>query len=89
MHGKHIVLLCLCFGILLAAGLFAQTENLTHSWTFNDGTTNDYVGGLKGTLMGNASVTEGVLWISDLDQWMEMPGDSIALNTYDEITLEI
>lgn len=80
--------------ILIAAGsLFAQgvdpgTENLTHSWTFEDGTADDRIGDAHGWLEGGAAVTDGVLWIADQGQYMEMPGDVIALNTYDAVTLE-
>ncbi|HDQ45942.1 MAG TPA: T9SS type A sorting domain-containing protein [bacterium] len=79
--------------LALAVGLVAQgvdpgTANLTHSWLFEDDTANDDVGGAHGTLVGGATVTEGLLWLSDQGQWMEMPGEVIALNTYSEITLE-
>jgi hypothetical protein len=73
---------------IIAQGVDPGTQNLRHSWTFNDGTANDYVGGANGTLMGGANVVEGTLSL-DADQWMEMPADVISLNTYDEITLEI
>jgi hypothetical protein len=72
--------------------LFAQvdpgTENLTHSWTFEDGTPNDYVGGANGTLEGGAFVEDGALVTANLNQWMAMPADVIELNAYPEITLE-
>ncbi len=72
---------CAYTGGRLAQGIDPGAQNLTHSWTFNDGTANDYVGGLSSTLIGGASVnTEGVLWTSDQDQWMEMPGGLIALD---------
>ena len=79
--------------VLLLAGLgFAQTdpgtENLKHSWTFEDGTTDDHVGGVNGTLVGEALVTDGVLWLSQLGDWMELDGEAIAIYDYDEITLE-
>ena len=64
------------------------TSNLTHSWTFDDGTANDYVGHLTGKLVGGASISGGALQTSAQGQWMEMPADSIALNTYKEVSLE-
>ncbi len=85
---------CLLAAILmLTEGLFAQgvdpgTANLTHSWTFNDGTANDYIGNANGILMGGAGVEGGSLFMYDKSQWMEMPADTIALNTYNEVTLE-
>ncbi len=75
-------------GIVFAQGVDPGTENLTHSWLFNDATANDYVGGANGTLMGNAEVWDGVLFLGELDCWMEMPADVIALNTYEEVTIE-
>lgn len=91
MRPKSVVLSL--FLIIVAGSLFAQgvdpgTENLTHSWTFEDGTANDHVGEADGWLEGGAAVVEGVLWIADQGQYMEMPGDLIALDTYDAITLE-
>jgi hypothetical protein len=75
-------------GSLFAQGVDPGTENLTHSWTFNDGTANDYVGSANGTLMGGAGIEEGSLFMYDINQWMEMPADSIAINTYNEVTIE-
>lgn len=75
-------------GSLFAQGVDPGTENLTHSWTFNDGTANDYVGSANGTLMGGAGIEAGSLFMYDINQWMEMPADVIALNTYNEITIE-
>jgi len=59
-----------------------------HSYTFEDGTANDSVGEAHGTLVGGAVVADGALLTTAQEQWMEMPGDVIALNTYSEITLE-
>jgi len=59
-----------------------------HSYTFEDGTANDSVGDANGVLMGDAYVDGGALVTVDQDDWMEMPGDVIAMNTYSEITIE-
>ena len=61
---------------------------LTHSWKFEDGTANDYIGHANGTLIGGATIEGGVLVTFAQGQYMELPSDSIALNTYSEITLE-
>ncbi len=86
-----ILAILILTGSLFAQGVDPGTENLTHSWTFNDGTANDYVGGANGTLMGGengpAEIWEGSLFTSYPDQWMEMPADQIAINTYDEVTI--
>jgi hypothetical protein len=59
-----------------------------HSYTFEDGTANDSVGGADGVLVGGAAVVDGALVTGAQDQWMEMPGDVIALSTYSAVTLE-
>jgi hypothetical protein len=64
-------------------------KNLTHSWTFTDTTTNDYVGGANGTLMGGAYLSDGSLWTDNSGSWMEMPADKIAMNTYKAVTIEM
>jgi hypothetical protein len=73
--------------------LFAQvdpgTQNLRHSWTFDDGTTNDYVGGANGILMGGAMVRDGALVTAELDQYMDILAEDVALQTYTEITVEV
>jgi hypothetical protein len=78
--------------LILTVNLFAQTDpgtqNLTHSWTFEDGTANDYVGGANGTLMGGAVIADGALLATNLNQWMAMPADVIELNAYPEVTIE-
>jgi hypothetical protein len=75
-------------GAVYARGIDPGTQNLTQSWKFNDRTADDHIGGANGTLTGDAEVFDGTLVFSDKDQWMEMPGYAIALNTYQEITLE-
>ena len=61
---------------------------LTHSYTFEDGTAKDSVGGADGTLVGGAAIVDGAMVTTAQDQWMEMPGDVIAMNTYNEVTIE-
>ncbi|MBN1892895.1 hypothetical protein JW906_00290, partial [bacterium] len=45
-----------------AQGTDPGTADLKHSWTFEDGTANDYVGGANGTLVGDASIEDGSLF---------------------------
>ena len=59
-----------------------------HSYTFEDGTANDSIGEAHGTLMGDAKIENGSLVTVDQNDWMEMPGDVIAMNTYSEVTIE-
>lgn len=64
------------------------TDNLVHSYTFDDGTANDSVGNANGTLEGDATVSGGSLVLDGIDDWMSMPGSVIALNTYSELSIE-
>jgi hypothetical protein len=59
-----------------------------HSYNFEDGTANDSVGDANGTLVGNAAVVNGSLVLDGNGDWMAMPGDIIAINTYAEVTIE-
>jgi len=78
--------------ILLLVGLSATAAwaNLqpVHSWTFDDGTANDSVGEAHGTLIGGAAIVDGAMVTTAQDQWMEMPGDVIDINSYDAVTIE-
>jgi hypothetical protein len=60
-----------------------------HSYTFEDGTANDSVGSAHGTLVGDAAVVNGQLVLDGDGDWMDMPGDIIAMNTYEELTIEV
>ena len=64
-------------------------DNLVHSYTFEDGTANDSLGGADGTLVGDATVVDGSLVVDGDGDWMEMTGDAIAINTYSAMTLEL
>jgi hypothetical protein len=79
------------FILLSAASLFAQMnpgiQNLKHSWTFEDGTANDYLGGANGYLMNGAKVKDGAL-VTDSLQYLELPAEDVALQTYQEFTCE-
>jgi len=63
-------------------------DNLVHSYTFENGTANDSVGTAHGTLAGDATISNGSLVLDGVDDWMSMPGDVIALNTYSELSIE-
>ncbi len=86
MHYKSFTLffiLMLVASSITIAQVDPRIINLTHSWKFEDGTANDYIGRANGTLVGGASISGGSLVTSSQGQWMEMPADSIALNAYD------
>jgi hypothetical protein len=78
---------------MLTVSLFAQTDpgtqNLRHSWTFEDGTPNDYVGGVNGYLMGGAVVEDGALVTNGESQYMDLLAEDVALQTYTEFTVEV
>ena len=91
MYNKNIIFLFVIMLItysIAIAQVDPGTSNLTHSWTFDDGTANDYVGHANGKLVGGATISGGALTTSAQGQYMEMPAASIALNAYKEITLE-
>ena len=75
---------------LYLAGLTVKdpgADNLKHLYTFDDGTTTDSVGGVNGTLVGGATVADGALLTTAQDQWMEMSGTDIAVNTYEAFSV--
>ncbi len=63
------------------------TKNLKHQYAFEDGTANDGVGQAHGKLVGGAAIVDGAMITAVQDQWMEMPGDVIAMNTYKEVSI--
>ena len=76
--------------VLYLAQLMPQdpgTANLKHLYTFEDGTANDSVGRPHGKLVGGATVVDGSLVTSAQDQWMEMDGKVIAINTYEAFSI--
>jgi hypothetical protein len=74
--------------LFLNAIEYILPAKLTHSYTFEDGTANDSVGEAHGTLVGGAAIADGAMVTTAQDQWMEMPGDVIDVNSYDAITIE-
>jgi hypothetical protein len=84
-----LILTTAMIGGLSAQGVDPGTSNLKHSWTFEDGTANNYVGGANGTLVGGATVSEGSLITAEQGQYMEMVGGDIMIDTYSAITLSI
>jgi hypothetical protein len=96
MCRKLKYLLVFVLMLFLTGSLAAQnpgTANLTHLWTFEDGTLNDQVGEAHGEYIGdNVLVDNGALVTfpngDDLaDSWVELPGDLIDLSLYDEISV--
>jgi endo-1,4-beta-xylanase len=92
MYNKNFILSFIIM-LITSVYIFAQvdpgTANLTHSWTFDDGTARDTVGNANGVLMGGAKISNGVLRTSNPHSWLQLPADSIALNKYKALTLEV
>ncbi len=69
---------------------YMEDTNLTlmHSYTFSDGTAKDVVGGADGTVMGG-SITDGTYTGAEVGDYIELPAEQIAINTYPSLTIEI
>jgi len=85
---KSYFLLCLA-SLSISALTLAQTDpgaaNLKHEWTFVDGTANDKVGTVHGTLMDGATISDGVL--NSGVGFVQLNGVDLAINTYTELTV--
>jgi hypothetical protein len=91
----------LSFVLLFVIGLNAQvdpgTENLTHLWTFEDGTADDQIDDAHPIefVGNNIYVEDGdLVTIQDTtvdppvaDSWLELPGDIIDIASYDEVSV--
>ncbi|MCA1745547.1 MAG: T9SS type A sorting domain-containing protein [Bacteroidales bacterium] len=61
---------------------------LKHAYTFADGTANDVIGEAHGTLMGG-TILNGEYVAAEEGDYIALPGDIIAVNTYASVTLEV
>ncbi|MGE0019315.1 MAG: LamG-like jellyroll fold domain-containing protein, partial [Draconibacterium sp.] len=67
----------------------SDTElTLMHSYTFDDGTANDQVGGANGTVHGGTFADETFIAEKEGD-YIILPADEIAINTYPSFTMEM
>ena len=74
---------------IVVAGLpIATYGKLVNQYTFEDGTAKDSVGGADGNLVGGAAIVGGSLVLDANNSWMAMPGAQIAMNTFDEVSVE-
>lgn len=62
--------------------------NLTHSYTFADGTAQDQIGTVHGKIEGNGSITKGLYTSAEDGDYISLPGDELALKDYPSITIE-
>lgn len=88
---KAKLLLICVLALTLPMGLLAQvdpgTANITHSWTFDDGTANDQVGKAHGVTAGDAAIEDGNLVINTTGSWVELPGSKIGISAYTEVSV--
>lgn len=88
---KSKLLLLSLFALTLFLGLSAQTDpgtdNLTHSWKFEDGTVADPVGGAVGGLHGTASIENGDLIIDADEEWVDLPALLIGISAYTQLSV--
>lgn len=61
---------------------------LMHSYTFDDGTANDAIGGANGTVHGG-TFADGTFISAAEGDYIVLPADEIALNTYPTFTMEM
>jgi len=87
---KTYLLVCLFMILGINVKTMAATDpgtaNLKHQWKFEDGTANDNVGTLNGTLNGTATVANGDLITGDAG-WVTFDAAALAINTYTELTV--
>ena len=82
-------LILVVFGFIWIAIVGTAGATLTHQYTFNDGTANDSVGAANGTLMGGATVSGGQVHMNGTSgTYVNLPGPTIAINTYTDATFE-
>jgi hypothetical protein len=89
---KTYYFLCLLIAFGISVRTSAQTDpgltNLTHQWTFDDGTAKDLVGTADGTLQGTATLANKAL-VTSAGGYMTFDGAAIGINTYAEATMEV
>ncbi len=62
-------------------------DNLTHQYTFEDGTTADLVGGVDGVLYYDANIVDGALVCDGTDDYMDIDGPAVDVNSYEALTM--
>lgn len=67
------------FALLMLLGDAAQAE-MVNQWTFEDGTANDYVGGLSGTTYGGLKIEGGVAYFDGSDDYIQTESIQSALS---------
>jgi arabinan endo-1,5-alpha-L-arabinosidase len=65
--------------------------NLTHRYSFTNGDSGavDSVGGSNGTLVNGAYISNNAVQLDGVNDYVNLPGAAIAINTFPAITLEM
>jgi len=64
-------------------------SNLTHQWTFDNGTANDAIGTANGILQGGASIENMALKTSTTGDYLSFDGTALGLNAYSALSTEV
>lgn len=81
----------LCFNVILFIVLFSiipASADLVHRYSF-DADAADSVGSADGTFMNGAAASAGQVSCDGSDDYVDLPGAAIAINTYSAVTLEM
>jgi hypothetical protein len=97
MNKKLYFVLFVALMLILVATMNAQTNpgtaNLTHMWTFEDGTANDQVGTAHGNFHGdyifidNGDLVTVPNGDGVADSWLDLPGDQINIGSYKAVSV--
>jgi len=85
MAKRWLLFICVVGMVSLPIAAYGK---LVNQYTFEDGTAKDRVGGADANLVGDAKVVGGSLVLDGDGDWMAMPGAKIAMNTFDEVSVE-
>jgi len=72
----------------IPAAINPGTSDLTHMWTFDDGTSNDQIGSAHGILRGGATIGNGALKTDALGQYLELPATQLGIKSYPALSVE-
>ncbi len=81
--------IALVYSHLIPEPMNPGTGNLTHSYTFEDGTGDDLVGDADGILVGDTHIAEGLLILDGDGDSMDIDGSIVDINSYSGVTLEL
>ncbi len=84
---KKLLLPIFMMGLMFGLTAKADELELKHSYDFESGTAKDMVGNADGTVVGGG-ISYGVYTSYENGDYISLPGDSIKINTYNEITIE-